>query len=92
MPTRSLTPVPFPEANRVLTAPPGMDNCGDLHTYTDGEVCISAWTAPLGARLAFLFGGKLWLHVISGPTQPPVALEISDGGPFVAPPITVGKA
>ena len=79
---RDLTPVPFPESNTVLTKPPGMDNCGDLHVYRDGTVCISAWSAPLWKRLAFLFGGRLWLQVVSGPTQPPVALGVSRGGPF----------
>lgn len=82
METHDLTPVPFPEANRILKGPPGMDNCGDLHTHSSGQVCVSAWTAPWRARLAFLFHGRLWLHVWFGDTQPPVALQISKGGPF----------
>ncbi|MEO8082551.1 MAG: hypothetical protein ABI780_01880 [Ardenticatenales bacterium] len=77
-----LTPAPFPEANVVLKAPPGMDDCGDLHVFRDGTTCTSAWTAPLRTRLAFLIGGRLWLHVWSGATQPPVALTVSRRGPF----------
>lgn len=81
--THELTPTEFPEANGVLAAPPSMDDCSDLHVFRDGHECISCWTLSWRARVALLLGGKVWLRVMSGMTQPPVALEVSRGGPFV---------
>lgn len=79
-----LTPAAFPEANRTLAAPPGMDNCDPLRIYTDGQVCLSAWQVPWRARLAILLRGRVWLWVWFGQTQPPVALTAHN--PFATDP------
>ena len=72
-----MNPVPFPQANRNLTAPAGMtrEECGDLPTFTDGRHCISLWGLSWRERLRVLFTGRVWLWVWSGHTQPPVALS-----------------
>lgn len=76
-----LVPGSFPEARSVLSAPPGMDNCGPLHCYRDGNVVVSCWPLSWRARLLVLLGAKVWMQV-PGWTQMPVALSVSRGGPF----------
>lgn len=72
-----MKPIQFPEANRVLRRPEGMteDECGDLHTHTDGQYSLSCWKMTWRERLSAFFFGNVWLWVMSGSTQPPVALE-----------------
>lgn len=74
-----MEPSKFKQANRVLTAPKGMtpEECGDLHVFSDGQECISLWKGSWRERLSFLFFGHLWLYVMSGQTQPPVALSVT---------------
>lgn len=79
-----MTPTKFPESNMVLTAPKGMDNCGALPVHTDGEMCVSLWTASWRERLGLLLHGRLWVFVWSGRTQPPIGLSI-DKTVFVKP-------
>lgn len=82
-----MKPIPFNEANKVLTAPvQGATTEGTahkidpLHVFTDGQMCISCWQPTWRERLKILFSGKVWLFIISGSTQPPVAV-VSDS-PF----------
>jgi len=72
-----MEPIQFKEANKTLTKPQGMtdEQCGNLPTYSDGVQCISCWKMTWRERLSALFFGRVWLWVISGVTQPPVALE-----------------
>lgn len=71
-----MKPIKFEEANRNLTKPDGMEaECGDLWIYTDGYRCISCWKLSWKQRIKALFGGKVWLCVLSGGTQPPVWLD-----------------
>jgi len=76
-------PVHFPEANRLLGPPLGVsrDECGDLHTFNANGVSVSCWAMTWRDRLRALVTGRVWLHVWSGPTQPPVA--VSTETPFV---------
>lgn len=70
-----MTPVRFPQANSVLTAPKGMEKeCGELHTFRDGVNCISCWQPTEEERAAIAAGQPVWLIVVSGHTQPPVAV------------------
>lgn len=73
-----MTPAAFPQSNRTLTAPNGMNDCGSLPVYSDGQHCVSRWRPSLRERLALLFGRDVWLWVRSGRTQPPVALGVVD--------------
>jgi len=72
-----MQPVNFEQANKELLKPDTMtdEECGSLHVYTDGNVCISLWKMSLRERLFALIFGKLWLWVVSGATQPPVAIQ-----------------
>ncbi len=72
-----MTPVDFPEKTLDLQKPPGTtdEECRPLPVYRDGERCISAWRPTWRERLSILFFGRVWLHVWSGRTQPPVLVE-----------------
>ena len=78
-----LSPIPFPQATGVLKAPPGED-VRDLVCFNDGSDVVSCWALPWRARLAVLFGARVWLHVLAR-THPPVSLTVSRGGPFEPP-------
>jgi len=72
-----MKPIAFAQANRILTAPAGVseEECGPLPTFTDGEVCISAWQPSAEDLERLAQGEPLWLCVSSGQaTQPPVML------------------
>jgi hypothetical protein len=75
-----MKPTPFPQANRVLTAPEGTtaDECSDLHVFTDGRHCVSRWEPTEQERVAIAAGASIWLWVWSGQTQPPVALSVAE--------------
>jgi hypothetical protein len=73
-----MKPSNFPNSNKVLNPPTGMTNCVPLHVFCDNEVCISKWTPSWKDKLNLLFRGEIWLYVMSGKTQPPVALTTND--------------
>lgn len=72
-----MNPASFPESNRTLTAPSSMtsEQCADLPIWTDGNQCISCWKPTWKERLSILFFGRVWLTVVFGGSQPPVALS-----------------
>lgn len=72
-----MQPIYFPEANRTLNKPASMtdEQCGSLTVLTDGKQCVSCWRVSWRERLSILLFGRVWLWVISGTTQPPVAME-----------------
>lgn len=72
-----MEPIKFPQMNKTLGKPQGMtdEECGSLPVYSDGTYCISLWQMTWRERLSALFFGKVWLQVMSGQTQPPVALD-----------------
>lgn len=72
-----MEPIKFPEANKVLHKPQNMtdEECGALYVHNDGVYNLSCWKPTFKERLSILFFGKVWLFVMSGSTQPPVALE-----------------
>lgn len=69
-----MKPIKFPQANRVLQRPANMseNECEPLHVWSSDQQCISCWKPSVKERLNILFGGKVWLGVLSGGTQPPV--------------------
>ena len=76
-----MKPVKFPEANKVLMHPPGMteEECGDLHVLqTDDGRLISCWELDGDELMKILQTKKIWLHVWSGDTQPPVSLDVEE--------------
>lgn len=70
-----MTPRAFAESNKTLGAPSGMENCSSLAVYADGKTCLSCWRPTWRERLSILLFGRVWLWVMSGYTQPPVALS-----------------
>ena len=76
-----MKPVKFTEQTIELQPPPGMKDCDPLPIFRDGRQCISKWRLGFRERLSVLFGGHIWLWVVSGNTQPPVALTVKT--PFV---------
>jgi hypothetical protein len=71
-----MEPQKFEQANKDLLKPEGWtdEQCGTLPVYSDGKECISLWKMTWRERFSALFFGKVWLFVVSGHTQPPVAL------------------
>lgn len=69
-----MKPIDFPQSTKVLQKPSSMsDNeCSSLHVWNDGKQCVSCWKPTFKERMNILFGGKVWLGVLSGKTQPPV--------------------
>lgn len=69
-----MKPIDFPQSTKVLQKPSTMsDNeCSSLHVWNDGKQCVSCWKPTFKERMNILFGGKVWLGVLSGTTQPPV--------------------
>lgn len=61
--------------------------CASLHVWSDGNQCVSCWKPTFKERLNILFGGKVWLGVLSGKTQPPVfvsSIRVFNKAPFSA--------
>lgn len=70
-----MTPIDHRFANKTLYAPVGKEEeIGTLRVYSDEDQCISCWKMGWQERLSALFFGRVWLSVLSGPTQPPVWL------------------
>lgn len=69
-----MKPIDFPQSTKVLQKPSTMsDNeCSSLHVWNDGKQCVSCWKPTFKERMNILFGGKVWIGVLSGKTQPPV--------------------
>lgn len=71
--------IPFPQANKVLKAPPGQEaDVYDLPVW-GGEVegiqrCISCWEPTPEERAAIAAGGPVWIWVV-GHTHPPLVLD-----------------
>jgi len=71
-----MNPIDFDESNMTLTKPESMtdEECSSLKVWTDGEECVSCWRPSFLERLSILLFGRVWLSVLSGKTQPPVAV------------------
>lgn len=69
-----MKPIDFAQSTKVLQKPSTMSDkeCASLHVWSDGKQCVSCWKPTFKERLNILFGGRIWLGVLSGRTQPPV--------------------
>lgn len=72
-----MNPINFPESNKTLLKPANMtdEECSSLHVFSDGKECISLWKMSWRERLSALFRGRVWVYVMMGQTQPPIALS-----------------
>lgn len=66
-----MKPIEFPEQTKKLEGRWGIDG---LPIWGNGSVCVSCWKPSLRERLVILFGGPIWVSVLSGKTQPPIAV------------------
>lgn len=76
-----MKPIKFYGYDGVLGAPESWDEdahrpCIGLPVKRQDGKCISCWKPTWRERIAMLFGRPIWLHVASGQTQPPVAVEV----------------
>ncbi len=72
-----MKPISFPEANKSLLAPSGQEETVvPLPVFSDGTQCISCWQPDDEERALIALGAKIWLHVLSGPSQPPIGVRI----------------
>lgn len=74
-----MKPIVFESMNKILCRPKDVtdEECKPLYVYTDGVVCISCWKMSWKEKLECFIFGKIWLHIRSGDTQPPVSLRVS---------------
>lgn len=72
-----MKPIDFKQSTKVLQRSSDMtdDECAALPVWSDGMQCVSCWKLSLSERISLVFGGKVWLGVASGSTQPPVFLS-----------------
>ena len=72
-----MKPTDFKQSTKVLQRPSTMaeSECQSLPVWCDGKQCVSVWKPSIRERLNILFGGKVWLGVLSGNTQPPVFIS-----------------
>ena len=73
-----MKPIDFKQSTKVLQRLSEVtdDGCASLHVWSDGTQCVSCWKLSLSERISLVFGGKVWLGVASGSTQPPVFLSV----------------
>ena len=69
-----MKPIYFEQYTKVLQKPGTLSDaeCGVLPVWNDGKQCLPCWKPTIKERIMILFGGNVWLGVLSGKTQPPV--------------------
>ena len=69
-----MKPIDFEQSTKVLQKPGTLSDsqCSALPVWCDGKQCVSCWKPSIKERINILFGGNVWLGVMSGKTQPPV--------------------
>lgn len=72
-----MSPIQFSESNFTLGKPVSMtdEECQPLPVFRDGTQCISCWKPTWHERLSILLHGRVWVFVIMGNTQPPIAIS-----------------
>ena len=84
-----MKPIDFKQSTKVLQKPGTLSDaqCGALPVWCDGKQCVSCWKPSIKERINILFGGNVWLGVLSGKTQPPVFVageRVFEKTPFFA--------
>lgn len=69
-----MIPKGFKSSNKKLVGT--TNDIKPLRVFCDGEQCISLWSDNFWKRVKFLFTNRLWLHIKSGQTQPPVYINV----------------
>ena len=68
-------PVGFEGANKVWRAPPDMENCVDLETFTDGKNVVSCWRFSDEELVEIARTGVCWINVSSAGGLPPICIS-----------------
>ncbi len=76
-----MKPETFEGVDLVLGAPRNWDAaehgpCDGLPVMRREGVCTSRWALTWRERFAVLFGRRVYAHVASGQTQPPISLTV----------------
>ncbi len=74
-----MNPARFEQANVVMKAPPGMDECCDIHAHkgpdrAGNQICITAWRPTPEGLVKLNLGEPVWLWVFASGSMPPVAV------------------
>ena len=77
-----MNPARFPQSNLVMKAPPGMDNCSDIHAFqgkdaSGAEWCVTAWRPTPEELVKLNLGEPVFLYV-SGRGMPPVGVTVDN--------------
>lgn len=68
-----MKPVHFKEANALLCAPKGMEDCLELPIYSDGVACVSCWELTNDDLMKICEENMIWIKVYASPdNQPPI--------------------
>jgi len=78
-----MKPRNFNKATHTLGAPENWNEvregrCFDLPVALKDGACVSCWTFTEEERKAVAEGKDLYVHVLSGETQPPIMLVVED--------------
>jgi len=77
-----VNPVRFEQANTVMRAPAGMENCCDVHAavvqWSDGSHSVLTAWRPTPEELVRLNLGEPVFLMVSGQGMPPVALAVGN--------------
>lgn len=74
-------PIPWHGTNKILQAPAHEDKqrVGDLHVFNNGNVTVSCWQLTDEELIDLVQnGGKIYLGVLFGKSQPPVFVGTED--------------
>lgn len=65
--------IDFPQSNKTLIAPAEREETVQpLHIYSNGHQCVSCWELNEEERAEVARTGRIFVNLLSGPTQPPV--------------------
>ena len=71
--------IPWHGQNKRLTAPKDVENIDQLCVFNNGSISVSCWQLSQEELIELLQnGGKIYLAVAFGPSQPPVFVGTED--------------
>lgn len=76
-----MTAVRFAEVNTVRKAPPGSNNVYDVHAFSDGTHCITAWRPSPEELVKINLGEPIYVVVLMAGNMPPIF--ITADSPFI---------
>lgn len=65
-----MNPIRFKESNIVMLAPPGMENCVDVHAHKSNGQVITCWKPTPEELVKINLGEPIWLGLVGETMQP----------------------